>query len=128
MNVKQAVPIWMCILILCLLRSVMFAAIIIVTFIVSDENRDINGHPDDDLKRQRSQYNGDQLYSNVSTSDRQQILSLLRNTKTKRTRTMIYSRTAKLLPFCTLFAILLLCVMLTYCFHNYQSILFHTFY
>lgn len=35
--------------------------------IVADENRDINGHPDDDLKRQRSQYNGDQLYSNVST-------------------------------------------------------------
>lgn len=32
---------------------------------VADENRDINGHPDDDLKRQRSQYNGDQLYSNV---------------------------------------------------------------
>ncbi|KAL3274814.1 hypothetical protein HHI36_019597 [Cryptolaemus montrouzieri] len=31
----------------------------------SNENRDLNGHPDDDLKRQRSQYNGDQLYSNL---------------------------------------------------------------
>lgn len=35
-------------------------------YVVADENRDINGHPEDDLKRQRSQYNGDQLYSNVS--------------------------------------------------------------
>jgi len=33
---------------------------------VSDENRDLNGHPEDDIKRQRTQYNGDQLYSNVS--------------------------------------------------------------
>lgn len=34
-----------------------------------DENRDLNGHPEDDLKRQRSHYNGDQLYSNLwSTS------------------------------------------------------------
>ncbi|XP_018568501.1 paired box protein Pax-5 isoform X2 [Anoplophora glabripennis] len=33
-----------------------------------DENRDINGHPEDDLKRQRSQYNGDQLYSNLWSS------------------------------------------------------------
>ncbi|XP_076263272.1 paired box protein shaven isoform X3 [Rhynchophorus ferrugineus] len=30
-----------------------------------DENRDINGHPDDDIKRQRTQYNGDPLYSNL---------------------------------------------------------------
>lgn len=38
-----------------------------VTFcLFADENRDINGHPEDDLKRQRSHYNGDQLYSNVS--------------------------------------------------------------
>ncbi|KAK9752922.1 Paired box domain [Popillia japonica] len=33
-----------------------------------DENRDINGHPDEDLKRQRTQYNGDQLYSNLWSS------------------------------------------------------------
>nr|CAH7768760.1 unnamed protein product [Callosobruchus chinensis] len=33
-----------------------------------DENRDVNGHPEDDLKRQRSQYNGDQLYSNLWSS------------------------------------------------------------
>lgn len=32
----------------------------------TDENRDINIHPDDDLKRQRIHYSGDQLYSNVS--------------------------------------------------------------
>lgn len=38
------------------------------TFFVTDENRDINGHPDEDMKRQRTQYNGDQLYSNVSRS------------------------------------------------------------
>ncbi|XP_037051189.1 paired box protein Pax-5 isoform X3 [Bradysia coprophila] len=29
-----------------------------------DENRDINIHPEDDLKRQRIHYSGDQLYSN----------------------------------------------------------------
>ncbi|XP_018331909.1 paired box protein Pax-3-A isoform X4 [Agrilus planipennis] len=33
-----------------------------------DENRDINGHQDDEIKRQRSQYNGDQLYSNLWSS------------------------------------------------------------
>ncbi|XP_046668744.1 paired box protein Pax-5 isoform X2 [Homalodisca vitripennis] len=33
----------------------------------SDENRDLNGHPEDDIKRQRTQYNGDQLYSNLWT-------------------------------------------------------------
>lgn len=34
----------------------------------SDENRDINiHHVDDDIKRQRIQYNGDQLYPNVSS-------------------------------------------------------------
>ena len=27
----------------------------------------MNGHPEDDIKRQRTQYNGDQLYSNVSS-------------------------------------------------------------
>lgn len=43
--------------------------VFIVIFVFTDENRDINGHPDDDLKRQRSQYNGDQLYSNVSTDN-----------------------------------------------------------
>nr|CAD7396610.1 unnamed protein product [Timema poppensis] len=30
----------------------------------SNENRDLNGHAEDDIKRQRTQYNGDQLYSN----------------------------------------------------------------
>ncbi|KAL1139539.1 hypothetical protein AAG570_006522, partial [Ranatra chinensis] len=30
-----------------------------------DENRDLNGHADEEIKRQRSQYNGDQLYSNL---------------------------------------------------------------
>ncbi|XP_050312074.1 paired box protein Pax-5 isoform X3 [Anthonomus grandis grandis] len=33
-----------------------------------DENRDLNGHHDDDIKRQRSQYNGDPLYSNLWSS------------------------------------------------------------
>ncbi|KAG4070288.1 hypothetical protein HA402_009851 [Bradysia odoriphaga] len=32
-----------------------------------DENRDINIHPEDDLKRQRIHYSGDQLYSNLWT-------------------------------------------------------------
>ncbi|GBP57863.1 hypothetical protein EVAR_41533_1 [Eumeta japonica] len=31
-----------------------------------DENRDFNSHSEDDVKRQRGHYNGDQLYSNVS--------------------------------------------------------------
>ncbi|XP_076041429.1 uncharacterized protein LOC143025523 isoform X5 [Oratosquilla oratoria] len=30
-----------------------------------NENRDLNGHPEDDLKRQRTQYNTDPLYSNM---------------------------------------------------------------
>ncbi|CAB0014702.1 unnamed protein product [Nesidiocoris tenuis] len=30
-----------------------------------DENRDLNGHSDDDIKRQRTQYNGDQIYPNL---------------------------------------------------------------
>ncbi|XP_073977838.1 uncharacterized protein isoform X8 [Rhodnius prolixus] len=30
-----------------------------------DENRDLNGHAEDEIKRQRTQYNGDQLYSNL---------------------------------------------------------------
>uniref|UniRef100_A0A0K8T060 Paired domain-containing protein n=1 Tax=Lygus hesperus TaxID=30085 RepID=A0A0K8T060_LYGHE len=30
-----------------------------------DENRDLNGHSDDEIKRQRTQYNGDQLYPNL---------------------------------------------------------------
>lgn len=47
-----------------------------------DENRDINGHPEDDIKRQRSQYNGDQLYSNLwsgkwSLKDEHKLLSEL---------------------------------------------------
>ncbi|KAK1134806.1 hypothetical protein K0M31_007577 [Melipona bicolor] len=32
--------------------------------LIADDNRDLNDHPEDDLKRQRSNYNGDQLYSN----------------------------------------------------------------
>lgn len=32
-------------------------------FCISDDARDIHG--DEDLKRQRNQYNGDQIYSNV---------------------------------------------------------------
>lgn len=35
----------------------------------SDENRDINIHSDDDLKRQRIHYSGDQLYSNVRLNE-----------------------------------------------------------
>ncbi|XP_015598020.1 paired box protein Pax-5 isoform X4 [Cephus cinctus] len=33
-----------------------------------DDNRDMSDHPEDDLKRQRSNYNGDQLYSNLWSS------------------------------------------------------------
>jgi hypothetical protein len=40
-----------------------------VVLFVADENRDLNGHPEDEIKRQRTQYNGDQLYSNVSTTE-----------------------------------------------------------
>lgn len=38
----------------------------ITVFLISDENRDINIHPDTEIKRQRIHYSGDQLYSNVS--------------------------------------------------------------
>lgn len=38
----------------------------LVSFFFIDENRDLNGHAEDEIKRQRTQYNGDQLYSNVS--------------------------------------------------------------
>ncbi|XP_066974060.1 paired box protein Pax-2-B-like isoform X4 [Macrobrachium rosenbergii] len=31
----------------------------------TDEHRDMNGHPEDDLKRQRTQYNTDPLYTNM---------------------------------------------------------------
>jgi paired box protein 2 len=42
----------------------------------ADENRDINiHHIDDDIKRQRIQYNGDQIYPNVSESRRKVELS-----------------------------------------------------
>ena len=34
--------------------------------VISDENRDLNGHTEDDIKRNRTQYNGDPLYANVS--------------------------------------------------------------
>ncbi|GLG99415.1 Uncharacterized protein GBIM_05880 [Gryllus bimaculatus] len=33
-----------------------------------DENRDLNGHTEDEIKRQRTQYNGDQLFSNIWSS------------------------------------------------------------
>ncbi|KPJ21420.1 Paired box protein Pax-2-B [Papilio machaon] len=33
-----------------------------------DENRDFNSHSEDDVKRQRSHYNGDQIYSNLWSS------------------------------------------------------------
>lgn len=36
----------------------------------ADDNRDLSDHGEDDLKRQRSNYNGDQLYSNVSIGER----------------------------------------------------------
>lgn len=36
---------------------------------ITDDNRDLNDHAENDLKRQRSNYNGDQLYSNVSKVD-----------------------------------------------------------
>lgn len=40
---------------------------LIYDFLLTDENRDINiHHIDDDIKRQRIQYNGDQIYPNVS--------------------------------------------------------------
>ncbi|KAG7213474.1 hypothetical protein KM043_002745 [Ampulex compressa] len=32
-----------------------------------DDNRDLSDHPEDDLKRQRGNYNGDQLYSNFES-------------------------------------------------------------
>ncbi|XP_050445421.1 paired box protein Pax-2-A-like isoform X3 [Cataglyphis hispanica] len=35
---------------------------------VDDDNRDLNDHTENDLKRQRSNYNGDQLYSNLWSS------------------------------------------------------------
>jgi hypothetical protein len=45
-------------------------AILIIAFLLqTDENRDINiHHIDEDIKRQRIQYNGDQIYPNVSQS------------------------------------------------------------
>ncbi|XP_041984105.1 paired box protein Pax-5 isoform X2 [Aricia agestis] len=35
-----------------------------------DENRDFNGHSEDDVKRQRNHYNGDQIYSNLWSSSK----------------------------------------------------------
>ncbi|XP_049819105.1 uncharacterized protein LOC109600805 isoform X3 [Aethina tumida] len=60
-----------------------------------DENRDINGHPEDDLKRQRSQYNGDQLYSNLwpskwSIKDEHKLLSELGGSGTTTGQTGYY--------------------------------------
>ncbi|KAH9628906.1 hypothetical protein HF086_006275, partial [Spodoptera exigua] len=37
---------------------------------VEDENRDFNSHSEDDVKRQRSHYNGDQIYSNLWSSSK----------------------------------------------------------
>lgn len=37
---------------------------------LTDDNRDLNDHAENDLKRQRNNYNGDQLYSNVSKVDK----------------------------------------------------------
>ncbi|KAF4527049.1 hypothetical protein B566_EDAN001598, partial [Ephemera danica] len=36
--------------------------------VIADENRDMNGHAEEDIKRHRTQYNGDQLYSNLWSS------------------------------------------------------------
>ncbi|CAB3384631.1 Hypothetical predicted protein [Cloeon dipterum] len=36
--------------------------------VISDENRDLNGHTEDDIKRNRTQYNGDPLYANIWSS------------------------------------------------------------
>ena len=41
---------------------------VISLIIFSDENRDINIHMEEDIKRQRIHYNGDQIYPNVSNS------------------------------------------------------------
>lgn len=44
-------------------------AFLLSTIIFADENRDNNiHHIDDDIKRQRIQYNGDQIYPNVSAA------------------------------------------------------------
>lgn len=40
--------------------------IIYFSIVISDENRDINIHMEEDIKRQRIQYNGEQIYPNVS--------------------------------------------------------------
>lgn len=41
----------------------------LLTSFISDENRDMNIHIEhDDIKRQRIQYNSDQLYPNVNIS------------------------------------------------------------
>lgn len=37
-----------------------------LSIVLSDENRDINIHMEEDIKRQRIQYNGEQIYPNVS--------------------------------------------------------------
>lgn len=39
----------------------------------TDDNRELNDHAENDLKRQRNNYNGDQLYSNVSIEEISQI-------------------------------------------------------
>lgn len=44
----------------------MNVVIIFVSIVISDENRDINIHMEEDIKRQRIQYNGEQIYPNVS--------------------------------------------------------------
>lgn len=37
-----------------------------LSIVLSDENRDINIHMEEDIKRQRIQYSGEQMYPNVS--------------------------------------------------------------
>ena len=44
----------------------MSVMIILFSIVLSDENRDINIHMEEDIKRQRIQYNGEQIYPNVS--------------------------------------------------------------
>lgn len=66
---------------ICLLSHFAFLANALYRFYVSDENRDLNGHHDDDIKRQRFQYNGDPLCSNVSnvSASMESLRSFLRN-------------------------------------------------
>lgn len=46
-----------------------FSCCVFIFAVISDENRDLNGHTEDDIKRNRTQYNGDPLYANVSVEE-----------------------------------------------------------